>query len=113
MSNTQWATDQLHVSYCQYYLWGDDLLDAHDDTATATAIVRRIFDGNSLAAHGNWEAVVDVSIDSTSGSLWLTKWGGSAAFDAGNFATAGPGWYRVRVQPRGRDAGEDPPTVTS
>lgn len=27
-------------------------------------------------------------------------------WDAGNFATAGAGWYRVRVRARGRDAGE-------
>ncbi|MFI2367550.1 hypothetical protein [Streptomyces sp. NPDC018833] len=28
-----------------------------------------------------------------------------AVDDAGNFATAGEGWYRVRVQARGRDEG--------
>lgn len=26
--------------------------------------------------------------------------------DAGNFATAGPGWYRIRIHARGRDEGE-------
>ncbi|MFK8910486.1 hypothetical protein [Streptomyces sp. YS-3] len=53
-----------------------------------------------------WETAVDVSIYSSSGTLWLFQWGGDVVEEAGDFATAGPGWYRVRVQARGRDAGE-------
>ncbi|MFD7714153.1 hypothetical protein [Streptomyces sp. NPDC059786] len=132
MPHKRWATDRLSVSYCQYYLQGDDFLDAYEDSDT----VQRIFEGNSLAAGGpehltvfagthtgwirltteqradmpppvgdDWETAVDVSIYSSSGRLRLFQWGGDVVDEAGDFATAGPGWYRVRVQARGRDAG--------
>jgi hypothetical protein len=133
MRYTRWTSDRLHVSYCQYYLQGDDFLDVYDDTDTVT----RIFEGNSLAAGGpehltvhagthtgqirltteqhpdasplpgdEWETAVEVSIYSSSGTLRLAQWGGDMVNEAGNFATAGPGWYRVRVQARGRDEGD-------
>jgi hypothetical protein len=47
-----------------------------------------------------------VSIYSTSGNLRLIRWGGDVVEDAGNFATAGEGWCRVRIQARGRDEGD-------
>ncbi|MFJ9246120.1 hypothetical protein [Streptomyces sp. NPDC101776] len=127
-----WTSDRMFVSYWQYCLQGDEFLGEYDDADT----VRRIFEGNSLAAGGpehltvlagthtgwirlttrqcadapplpgqEWETVVDVSICSTSGSLRLFRWGGDVEEDAGNFATAGAGWYRVRVQARERDEG--------
>lgn len=38
----------MFVSYCQYYLQGDDFLTVYNDADT----VGRIFEGNSLAAAG-------------------------------------------------------------
>ncbi|MFI5754404.1 hypothetical protein [Streptomyces sp. NPDC051569] len=133
MRYTRWSSDDMPVSYRQYYLQGDEFLDVYDDTDT----VSRIFEGNSLAAGGpehltvyagthtgairltteqlpdvppppdeEWETAVDVSLYSSSGALWLTAWGGDVMDEAGNFAMAGPGWYRVRVRARGRDHGE-------
>jgi hypothetical protein len=140
MRYIRWTSDRMFVSYCQYYLQGDEFLTEYDDADT----VERIFEGNSLAAGGpehltmfagthtgwirltteqcpqeppsggeegpegegeEWETVVDVSICSTSGVLRLFRWGGDVVEDAGNFAVAGAGWYRVRVRARGRDAG--------
>ena len=105
----------MFVSYCQYYLQGDDFLTVYDDAYT----VGRIFEGNSLAAGGpehftvftgthtgwirltteqceeeppspglEWETAVDVSIYSTSGNLRLFRWGGDVEEEAGNFATS-------------------------
>ncbi|MFF3410522.1 hypothetical protein ACFYW8_30820 [Streptomyces sp. NPDC002742] len=133
MRYTRWTSDRMHVSYCQYYLQGDDFLTVYDDADT----VGRIYGGNSLAAGGpehltvlagthtgwirltteqcaqeppppgpEWETAVDVSIYSTSGNLRLFQWGGDVQEGAGNFATVGEGWYRVRVLARGRDEGE-------
>ncbi|MFI1397244.1 hypothetical protein [Streptomyces sp. NPDC020681] len=135
MRLTRWTTDSMPVSYCQYYLQGDDFLVEYDDADT----IGRIHAGNGLAAGGpehltvlsgthtgeitltteqlqdappppgdEWETAVDVSICSTSGALWLAQWGGDVVPDAGNFAISGAGWYRVRVQTRGRDAGRGP-----
>ncbi|MCX4825516.1 hypothetical protein OG883_37825 [Streptomyces sp. NBC_01142] len=133
MRYIRWTSDRMFVSYCQYYLVGEDFLTVYDDTDT----VSRIFDGNSLAAGGPehltvyagthtgwirltteqrsdappppgdaWETAVEVSIYSTSGVMRLERWGGDSVEEAGNFASAGPGWYRVRVQTRGRDEGD-------
>ncbi|MFI1026933.1 hypothetical protein [Streptomyces sp. NPDC020951] len=136
MRYLRWTSDRMFVSYCQYYLQGDEFLTEYDDSDT----VERIFAGNSLAAGGpehltlfagthtgrirltteqcaqeppstgaeEWETVVDVSICSTSGALWLFRWGGDVEAEAGNFATAGAGWYRIRARARGRDAGARP-----
>src|SRR5690349_13544979 len=109
----------MFVSYCQYYLQGDDFLTVYDDADT----VGRVFEGNSLAAGGPehltvftgthtgwirlttehraeeppppglaWETAVDVSIYSTSGNLRLFRWGGDIEEEARNFATAGQAW---------------------
>jgi hypothetical protein len=55
----------------------------------------------------SWETAVDVSICSVSGELGLEGWGGEAQRDAGNLAHTGPGWYRIRVETRGRDRGRE------
>ncbi|WP_322759440.1 hypothetical protein [Frankia sp. Cr2] len=52
-----------------------------------------------------WEAVVDVSYHSPEGKTYLYTWDFSLPEDAGNLAHAGPGWYRTRVQTRGRAEG--------
>jgi hypothetical protein len=124
----------MSVSYCQYYLQGREFLDKYFDTDTVTRIFEgnSLAAGGPehLTVHSGthtgwirlttehltqappppgeeWETAVDVSILSTSGELALNQWGGDGVKEAGNFATAGPGWYRVRVQTRGRDEGTD------
>ncbi|MBK3576661.1 hypothetical protein JHN63_23205 [Streptomyces sp. MBT65] len=132
MRCTTWTSDRMFVSYRQYYLQGDEFLSEYDDSDTVRRIfagnslaaggpehltvlagthtgwirltTRQSADEPPLPGE-EWETVVDVSIYSTSGSLWLFRWGGDVEEDAGNFATAGAGWYRVRVQARGRDEG--------
>lgn len=123
----------MFVSYGQYYLQGDEFLSEYDDADTVTRIFGgnslaaggpehltvlagthtgwiRLTTQHRAAEPPlpgeEWETVVDVSICSTSGSLRLFRWGVDVEEDAGNFATAGAGWYRVRVQTRGRDEGD-------
>ncbi|MFF3611674.1 hypothetical protein [Streptomyces sp. NPDC002580] len=128
-----WTSDHMFVSYGQYYLQGDEFLSEYDDTDTVmrifagnslaaggpehltvragthTGFIRlttRQCADEPLPPGPEWETVVDVSICSTSGHLRLFRWGGDVEDAAGNFATAGAGWYRVRVQARGRDEGD-------
>ena len=123
----------MFVAYRQYYLQGDEFLSVYDDADTVRRIhagnslaaggpehltvragthtgyirltTRQRADEPPLPGE-EWETVVDVSICSTSGMLRLFQWGGEVQWDAGNFAMAGEGWYRVRVQTRGRDEGD-------
>ncbi|WP_432078590.1 hypothetical protein [Streptomyces sp. YPW6] len=133
MSCTRWTSDRMFVSYGQYYLQGDDFLTVYEDTDTVGRIFEgnslaaggpehlTVLAGTHTGwirltteqcaeepppPGPEWETVVDVSIYSTSGELYLFRWGGDAEPDAGNFATTGEGWYRVRVQARGRGEGE-------
>ncbi|MFF3584400.1 hypothetical protein [Streptomyces mirabilis] len=133
MRYTSWTSDRMFVSYQQYYLQGDDFLTEYDDTDTVERIytgnslaaggpehltvlagthtgwirlTTQQCAGEPALPAQEWETVVDVSICSTSGVLRLFRWGGDVVEDAGNFATAGAGWYRVRVQARGRDEGD-------
>ncbi|MGA5063969.1 hypothetical protein ACPB9E_09355 [Streptomyces exfoliatus] len=132
MRCTTWTSERMPVSYGQYYLQGDEFLSEYDDTDTVRRIFAgnslaaggpehlTVMAGTHtgwirLTTHHRadepalpgpeWETVVDVSICSTSGVLRLFRWAGDAEESAGNFATAGAGWYRVRVQVRGRDEG--------
>ncbi|MFD7002286.1 hypothetical protein ACFWA5_40080 [Streptomyces mirabilis] len=134
MRYTSWTSDRMFVSYRQYYLQGDDFLTEYDDADTVERIytgnslaaggpehltvlagthtgwIRLTTQqraGEPALPGQEWETVVDVSIRSTSGALRLFRWGGDVVEDAGNFATAGAGWYRVRVQARGRDEGDE------
>ena len=122
----------MPVADCQYYLQGDEFFEIYDDTDTVTRILEgnslaaggpehlTVYAGTREgrirlttqqladmppAPDADWETVVDVSVCSTSGTLWLTEPEGDVVEEAGNFAIAGPGWYRVRVQVRGRDNG--------
>jgi len=127
-----WTTDTFPVSDGRYFLYGPELPTGWDEHALA-----RIFHGNGVAAgcpdhltvlcgtrHGvirlgvglradapappgpEWESAVEVSVHS-SGELALYGPGGLAVPAAGNLAHAGPGWYRIRVQTRGRDRGRE------
>lgn len=133
MRYTTWTLDRMFVAYGQYYLQGDEFLSVYDDADTVRRIFagNSLAAGGPehLTVHAGthtgwirlttrqcaaepplpgdeWETVVDVSICSTSGVLRLFQWGGDVQGDAGNFATCGAGWYRVRVQARGRDEGD-------
>ncbi|WP_329117538.1 hypothetical protein [Streptomyces sp. NBC_01465] len=133
MRYTTWSSDRMFVSYHQYYLQGDGFLTEYQESDTVGRIFagNSVVAGGpehltvrsgthtgwirlttqQCAAEPplpgpEWETVVDVSICSTSGQLHLCCWGGDVEEDAGNFAMAGEGWYRVRVQARGRDEGD-------
>jgi hypothetical protein len=134
MRLTRWSSDRMFVSYCQYYLQGREFLDKYFDTDTVARIfegnslaaggpehltvqagthtgwirltTEQLAEAPPPPGEG-WETAVDVSVLSTSGDLALVQWGGDWVQEAGNFATMGPGWYRVRVQTRGRDDGND------
>jgi hypothetical protein len=123
----------MPVSSSQYHLQGDEFLEIYDDTDTVTRISEgnslaaggpehlTVFTGTHTGQirltteqrpdappppGDEWETAVDVSICSTSGALWLAERDGELIEEAGNFAMAGPGWYRVRVQVRGRGVGD-------
>jgi hypothetical protein len=123
----------MQVSDRQYFLQGDEFLDVYDDTDTITRISEgnslaaggpehlTVFTGTHTGhiqltteqrpdapplPGDDWETAVEVSVCSTSGGLWLADGDGDVLEEAGNFAMAGTGWYRVRVQARGRDEGE-------
>jgi hypothetical protein len=136
MAAMRWTSDTMHVSYHQYYLSGADYdfedlneverlyggntvavgspehLTAH--SGTHSGVIRLTveqLDSAPPAPGAEWECAVEVSLYSSSGELWLEQWGGDAVRDAGNLALAGPGWYRVRVQTKGRDRGYAADTV--
>ncbi|MGX8910279.1 hypothetical protein ACR820_34580 [Streptomyces netropsis] len=128
----QWETDTMQVAYRLYYLVGKDSDIFHrekDATDRALAsnslaaaapehltVITGTHTGNirlSVELRSDepeppapqWETAIDVSLYSTSGRLWLSEWAGELIDTAGNLAHAGSGWYRVRVQARGRDRG--------
>ncbi|MFF4342075.1 hypothetical protein ACFY00_19330 [Kitasatospora sp. NPDC001540] len=136
MGRMMWTTDAMHVAYCQYFLYGPELPDGWDAHA-----LDRLFHGNGVAAGcpdhltvlcgthtglirlgvercaqrppepgPEWESVVELSLHS-SGELRLRAWDGVDVDGPGNLAHAGPGWYRVRVQTRGRDRGREADTA--
>ncbi|MEV0096479.1 hypothetical protein [Streptomyces sp. NPDC050738] len=133
MRLTRWTTDRMFVSYSQYYLQGMEFLDVYGDSDTVERIfagnslaaggpehltvragthtgwisltTEQRVDAPPTVDEG-WETVVEVSVFSSSGMLRLFQWGGEVVDEAGNFATAGPGWYRVRAHTRGRDSGD-------
>ncbi|TMR92829.1 hypothetical protein [Nonomuraea basaltis] len=53
-----------------------------------------------------WEEVVEVSIESSHGSLYVCGLDGDLP-DLPNLATVGPGHYRLRIHARGRDVNPD------
>ncbi len=52
-----------------------------------------------------WEAAVDLSYYSPEAKTYLYDWDWNPQKNTGNLAHAGPGWYRTRVQTRGRALG--------
>ncbi|WP_331721114.1 hypothetical protein [Streptomyces sp. NBC_00454] len=128
----RWTTDTLLVMARLYYLVGEDavLFNSDEDgsdrafngntlaaggpehlallTGTHTGEIRlsleQLLSEPGLPAE-DWDTVVEVSIYSTSGKLWLNDGEGEMHPTAGNLAHAGPGWYRVRAHARGRDLG--------
>ncbi|MFD8982447.1 hypothetical protein [Streptomyces sp. NPDC059564] len=129
----RWTTDTLLVVSGLYYLVGEDaaLFNSDEDgsdrvfegntlaaggpehltllAGTHTGAIRLTVE-RPLSEPGppasEWDTVVDVSIYSTSGKLWLNDGEGETRSAAGNLAHTGPGWYRVRAHARGRDRGE-------
>jgi hypothetical protein len=130
----RWTTDALRVEYRLYYLTGEDSELFHSDedasdrafhgnslaaggpehltvlsgthTGQIRLTVERCVQEPELLSATGWDTVVDVSLCSTSGKLWLRDGAGETYEAAGNLAHSGPGWYRVRAQARGRDRGE-------
>ncbi|WP_157180428.1 hypothetical protein [Protofrankia coriariae] len=122
-----WITDSLHLSYFQYYICDFDvspdvetLFKIHHGNSlvaagpghltvmggTHTGNVRLTIDECDVEPTLNleaWEVVVDISHYSTNGETCLMQWGANAVLDAGVLSHVGRGWYRVRVQARGRD----------
>ncbi|MFF3849359.1 hypothetical protein [Streptomyces sp. NPDC002328] len=124
-----WTTDRLMVQYGQYYLCEFGASFDPDE-------IGRIFDGNSLVGTGLgylvvlsgthtghlrlrieqhdseppadfalWESVAEVSYHSAKGHLALQTFDHFVR-EAGTMVHEGPGWYRIRVHTRGRDAGQ-------
>ncbi|WP_329315512.1 hypothetical protein [Streptomyces sp. NBC_01262] len=127
-----WTTDTMRVEYAQYYLCGPDFGSDPYDTlrrvregntvaaggpehltvicGTNTGNIRltvEVRDDPPAGSEPSWETAVDVSICSVSGKLGLEGWGGAGRPDAGNLAQAGSGWYRIRIETRGRDRGRE------
>ncbi|MEV4558031.1 hypothetical protein AB0K51_13675 [Kitasatospora sp. NPDC049285] len=131
-----WTTEAMHVADCLYFLYGPELPEGWDGHA-----LTRVFHGNGVAAAcpdhltvlcgthtglirlgvvrsgerpgepgPEWESVVELSVYS-SGELRLRAWDGVEPAGAGNLAHAGRGWYRIRVQTRGRDRGREADTA--
>ncbi|MEV4872069.1 hypothetical protein [Streptomyces syringium] len=136
----KWESETMQVAYRIYYLMGEDSdlfqreKDATDRalasnslaaagpehltviTGTHTGAIRLTVEQRSDEPGpptARWETAADVSLYSTSGRLWLSEWAGKLVDSAGNLAHAGSGWYRVRVQARGRDRGAAHRTVQS
>ncbi|TDD60415.1 hypothetical protein E1293_45755 [Actinomadura darangshiensis] len=63
-----------------------------------------------LAHVGDWDEVVEIAFHSPSGRFSIN--GVANGPPLPNLAVAGPGYYRVRVHARGRDAGHGAETVT-
>ncbi|MFI7230593.1 hypothetical protein ACIBO5_45925 [Nonomuraea angiospora] len=55
----------------------------------------------------SWDEVVEVSIESTTGSLYVCGLDGDLPKDLPNLATGGEGFYRLRVHAVGRDTNVD------
>ncbi|WP_322759028.1 hypothetical protein [Frankia sp. Cr2] len=122
-----WTSDSLHVFYGQYYLCDarvipdqETLLKVHDENSlikagpghlvvlcgTHTGNVRLtviLCPAEPALGLDAWDAVVDLSHYSAEGDTWLTEWGGEPRWDAGLLSHTGPGWYRLRLEVRGRD----------
>ncbi|MET9847928.1 hypothetical protein [Streptomyces ossamyceticus] len=57
--------------------------------------------------HAPWDEVVDVSVLCQSGQLLVESLDLGPAEDLPDLATAGPGWYRIRVHAHGRNTNPD------
>ena len=55
----------------------------------------------------DWDEIADISMESTTGSLGMTRLMSDPPQDLGNLAWQGPGHYRLRVYTRGRDTNID------
>ncbi|UBU08970.1 hypothetical protein [Nonomuraea gerenzanensis] len=55
----------------------------------------------------SWEEIVDISIESTLGSLYVVGLMGDLPRKLPNLAWKGPGFYRLRVHATGRDSSVD------
>ncbi|OHV35648.1 MULTISPECIES: pentapeptide repeat-containing protein [Pseudofrankia] len=124
----RWATDDFRVGYSQYYLCdynvipeGVGLSQAHQGNSlvgaggghlavvcgTHTGWIRitvDVRDDEPPAAFDGWPMVVDISHHSNAGRTWLGDLDSGGPPELWNLTPGGPGWYRVRVRARGRDA---------
>ncbi|MGW2721757.1 hypothetical protein [Streptomyces sp. NPDC001492] len=57
--------------------------------------------------HTTWEEIVETSIQCHTGQLLVESLDLGPADELPNLATAGPGWYRLRVHAHGRDTNPD------
>jgi hypothetical protein len=67
-------------------------------------ITVEVRDDEPAAAFDGWAMVVDVSHHSNTGRTWLGDMDTGGPPELWNLTPGGPGWYRVRVRARGRDA---------
>jgi hypothetical protein len=124
----RWTSDDFRVGYSQYYLsdhnvipegvglsqafQGNSLVGAggghlavvcgtHTGRIRITVDVR---DDEPAPDFDAWSMAVDISHHSNTGRTRLCEWDVGGRPEPGNLTPAGPGWYRVRVRARGRDA---------
>ncbi|MBL7487492.1 pentapeptide repeat-containing protein [Frankia sp. AgB1.9] len=124
----RWTTDDFRVGYSQYYLCdynvipesvglgqafqGNSLVGAgggHLAVVCGTHFGRiritvEVRDDEPAAAFDGWAMAVDVSHHSNTGRTWLGDMDTGGPPELWNLTPGGPGWYRVRVRARGRDA---------
>ncbi len=123
-------TYKLHVDYRQYALRDGSILppipDAHNKIIRGNTLVTggdgyvfflagtyignicvmiSLCENEPLLSLDDWEAIVEVSYHSPEGKTYLCDGEFSPRQDVGNIAHAGPGWYRIRIQTRGRAEG--------
>ncbi|GAA2653560.1 hypothetical protein [Nonomuraea recticatena] len=130
-ANAQILSLDLRVSYRQAYLVDDTddaecpgMVDDHPDhpvgilrveegsaflvTGTHTGTVRfdvAVAESEPAPDRDGHEDIVEISIESKSGSFTLHEWGGEAHEIPA--LAAGPGWYRLRYHAAGMDDGPD------
>jgi hypothetical protein len=124
----RWTSDDLRVDYSQYYLadynvitegvglsqafQGNSLVGAgggHLAVVCGTQYGRiritvDVRDDEPAPDFDGWPMAVDISHHSNTGRTWLGDLDGGGSPELGNLTPGGPGWYRVRVRARGRDA---------
>lgn len=120
--------DDFRIDYSQYYLvdhnvigeaeglsqafQGNSLVGAGGGhlavvCGTHTGAIRisvELCDDEPAPDLDNWPMAVDISHHSNTGRTWLAELHGGGRPEPGNLTPGGPGWYRVRLRARGRDA---------